>query len=111
MQVNRQDSFIRQGGDVYSTVPLAYTDAVLGGQLEVQTLRGTRKVQVPAGTQHGCTVTLEGQGVPSWGAALPICGAHYVTLHVVLPMSCSPEEMQLLQQLKMLTTTTVGQFK
>ena len=100
LQINPEDSFTRHGSDIHSTVPIAYTDAILGTQLEVQTLHGIRQVQIPAGTQHGSTLVLNGQGVKVWGAASPSFGAHHVKLHVVLPSSCNCQELQLLNQLK-----------
>ena len=85
-------------------MPIVYTDAILGTYLDVQTLRGTKSVRIPAGTQHKSTIALHGQGVQTWGAAIPTCGIHYLTLHVVLPPSCGQKELQLLEQLKSLTS-------
>lgn len=103
IQINPEDSFTRRGSDVYSTIPVGYTDAILGAQLDVQTLRGTTSVAIPAGTQHGSIIKLYGQGVQVWGAASPSCGIHYLTLHVILPPSCGQEELKLLQQLRSLS--------
>ena len=100
LQINPEDSFTRHGSDIHSTVPIAYTDAILGTQLDVQTLHGTKQVQIPAGTQHGSTLVLNGQGVQVWGNASPSFGAHHVKLHVILPSFCSCQELQLLHQLK-----------
>ena len=100
MQINPEDSLTRQGSNIYSTVPIAYTDAILGTQLDVKTLRGPKPLQVPAGSQHGSIITLSEQGVQIWGAASPTYGAHYVTVHVVLPVSYDAKELQLLELLK-----------
>ncbi|KAL3159603.1 hypothetical protein ABBQ38_010015 [Trebouxia sp. C0009 RCD-2024] len=102
--VNSEDSFTRRGNDVYSTMPIVYTDAILGTHLVVQTLRGSKSVRIPAGTQHGSTIALYGQGVQTWGAATPTCGIHYLTLHMILPASCGEDELRLLEQLKSLTS-------
>ena len=67
IQIHPEDSFTRQGCDVYSTVPIAYTDAILGAKLDVQTLRGTTAIQVAPGTQHNTTLRLSEQGVQAWG--------------------------------------------
>ena len=103
MQVNKEDSFTRRGSDVYSTMPIGYTDAVLGATLDVQTLRGTKSIAIPAGTQHGSTIKLHGHGVQVWGAVSATCGVHYLTLHVVLPLSCGQEELKLLERLRSLS--------
>lgn len=85
-------------------MPIVYTDAILGAHLDVQTLRGTKSVCIPAGTQHGSTMALYGQGVQTWGAAIPTRGIHYLTFHVILPASCGKQELQLLEQLKKMTS-------
>ena len=103
LQINPEDSLIRRGSDVFSTIPVAYTDAILGAQLDVQTLRGTKSVRIPAGTQHGTTIKLYEQGVQGWGAASSTCGIHHLTLHVILPPTCGQEEVQLLERLRSLT--------
>ena len=55
-----------------------------------------------AGTQHGDTLKLPRQGVQKLGAMQETCGDHHVTVKVVLPVTVSAEEAQLLQQLSAL---------
>ena len=94
---------------MYSTLSIGYTDAVLGGQLDVQTLRGTKSIAIPAGTQHGSIIELYGHGVQVWGAASATCGVHYLTIHVVLPLSCGQEELKLLDRLRSLAAAVESQ--
>ncbi len=105
-QIHPEDSFSRKGSDVYSTVPISYTDAILGRQLDVQTLRGITAIELLPGTQHDTTLRLSGQGVQVWGATSPTFGAHYVTLHVVLPLLYTAEEQYLLEQLRGMSELT-----
>ena len=102
LQIDKQQTFIRKGCDIYSTILVSYLDAVLGIQMEVQTVHGPTAVHVPAGSQHGVTLRLRGQGLQGWGAAASSFGCHYLKLHVVLPTSCQPAERQLLQRFGML---------
>lgn len=104
--IHSEDTFTRQGCDVYSTVPVLYLDAILGGQLEVQTLRGITTIQIKPGTQHGTIIRLAGQGVQVWGATTAAFGAHYLTLHVLVPLECSLREQQLLEQLQTVTKSS-----
>lgn len=98
--IHPEDSFTRQGCDVYSTVPIAYTDAILGANLDVQTLRGTTAIQVAPGTQHNTTLRLSEQGVQAWGSTSAMFGSHYVTLHVLIPSECTAEEQHLLKRIQ-----------
>jgi DnaJ-class molecular chaperone len=107
-QIHPEDSFTRQGCDVYSTVPIAYTDAILGAKLDVQTLRGTTAIQVAPGTQHNTTLRLSQQGVQAWGSTSAMFGSHYVTLHVLIPLECTAEEQQLLERIQRTARTFSG---
>ena len=105
LQVYPEESLRRIGFDVYSTLSLSYTDAILGTQMDVQTLRGITTVQIQPGTQPGATVTLLNQGVQVWGAKSLAFGAHYLTVKVLLPKSCTQGEQELLGQLKSIAGT------
>ncbi len=56
--------FRRDGDDVVCTVPIPFTHAALGGDVELPTLDGKGKVRVPAGTQPGAVLRIKGKGVP-----------------------------------------------
>ena len=53
VNVKAHNIFQRDGKDLYCEVPISFTDAALGGELEVPTLDGRVKVKVPEGTQTG----------------------------------------------------------
>ena len=62
--------FRRAGDDVVCTVPITFTHAALGGEVEVPTLDGKGKLRVPAGTQPGTVLRIKGKGIPrAWGRA------------------------------------------
>ncbi|MFI5258400.1 MAG: DnaJ C-terminal domain-containing protein [Candidatus Limnocylindrales bacterium] len=56
--------FTRTGADLTREVPITLGEALLGGEVEVETLRGRVILKVPAGTQQGQTFRLAGQGMP-----------------------------------------------
>jgi curved DNA-binding protein len=75
--------FTRTGADLTREVPITLGEALLGGEVEVDTLRGRVLLTVPAGTQQGQTIRLAGQGMPR----LKIGGAGdlYARIKVVMP--------------------------
>ncbi len=56
--------FERDGYHIYCDIPLPVTDAILGAEIEIQTLDSTEKFTIPEGTQTGSTFTLRGKGIP-----------------------------------------------
>jgi len=56
---------VRQGDDLICQVPISFTQAALGGEIDVPTLAGIEKLHVPAGTQSGEVLTMKQRGLPS----------------------------------------------
>lgn len=56
--------FGRQGNDLVCQIPISFATAALGGELEVPTLRGKGKLDVPSGSQHGEVFKIKGEGLP-----------------------------------------------
>ncbi len=66
IKISPHSLFQREGAELYCRVPLAMTQAVLGGMIEVPTLDGGRaRVTIPAGTQSGQQFRLRGKGMPA----------------------------------------------
>ena len=91
--------FERQGDNLAVTVDVPLTDAVLGAEVEVPTLRGRAvALKVPPETQNGRTFRLKGQGMPRKSG-----GAHgdlLATVKVALPSGLSNNERALFEQLR-----------
>jgi molecular chaperone DnaJ len=88
----------RDGINVQSEVVLNYLQAILGDTIEVETVDGHEQLEVPAGTQPGAVLTLQGKGVPKLGN--PVArGNHLFTVKVQLPTKLNTEERELLEQL------------
>ena len=81
--------FKRRGADLDVELPLTLEEALLGGDVTVQTLKGRVLLKVPAGTQTGRTFRLSGQGMPRMHGGEP--GDLYVKTRVVLPTKLSDE--------------------
>jgi molecular chaperone DnaJ len=54
----------RADGNLEVKVPISLTEAVSGATIEVPTLSGTKRIRIPAGTQHGTVQRLRGEGPP-----------------------------------------------
>ena len=64
VKVRPNPVFTRNGADLTREVPITLQEALLGGEVDVETLRGKVLLKVPAGTQQGQTFRLAGQGMP-----------------------------------------------
>jgi len=83
--------FERKGKDLYTTVQIPLTTAVLGGEADVPTLSGkTLRLKVPGATQNGQRFRLKGHGMPSTNRPEP--GDLYATVDVQLPRTLTPEQ-------------------
>jgi curved DNA-binding protein len=82
-------TFKRRGADLERELALTLGEALLGGEVRVRTLKGKVLLTVPAGTQHGRTFRLTGQGMPRLGAAGH--GDLYARAKVILPTGLSDE--------------------
>ena len=88
----------RDGTTIHSDIQLNYLQAILGDTIEVDTVDGQTQLEIPAGTQPGAVLTLQGKGVPKLGN--PVArGNHQFTVKVQLPTKLSGDERELLEQL------------
>ena len=65
VSVKRHSLFERRGDHVYCEVPITFTEATLGAEIEIPTLEGTQTYEIPEGTQYGTSFTLRGKGMPN----------------------------------------------
>jgi molecular chaperone DnaJ len=95
----REDSrFVREGDDLITALDVPAPLAALGATLDVPTLEGVVSVELPAGSQPGEIVTVRGAGMPSLRRGR--VGDLRVVLNVVIPRRLTPEQRDLLEQLK-----------
>lgn len=95
--VGRHPIFQRQDYNIYSTVPMSFAVAALGGEVVIDTVDGKVVYDVKAGTQTDTKVRLKGKGVPTLRNK-EIRGDHYVTLVVQVPDKLSHEAKDLLKK-------------
>src|SRR6266852_4351333 len=88
--------FIREGTEVLCEVPVSFTQAALGTQIEVPTLDGKVKMKIPAGTQTGKTFRLRGRGIPHLRGAGR--GDQHVRVVVETPTDLTRQQKELLEK-------------
>ncbi len=96
--VSSHPIFQREGVDIYSSAPLSFTTAALGGDVRISTVDGDVLYTVKPGTQTDTKVRLRGKGVPSLRNK-QVRGDHYVNLVVQVPTKLTSEQKELLQKL------------
>ena len=108
--VDRHPIFQRQDMNIFSTVPMSFAVAALGGEILIDTVDGKVGYDVKAGTQTDTRVRLRGKGVPSLRNK-DIRGDHYVTLVVQVPDKLSSEARELLRKFDNETGNTLESVK
>ena len=95
--------FKREGNNLYANIELDLYTALLGGDLQVDTLDGKVKLKINAETQSGTKVKLKGKGFPVYKKENEF-GDLYITYHIKLPSNLSEKEKELLTELSKLRT-------
>ena len=89
--------FQRQDMNIYSTAPISFAQAALGGEIRISTIDGDVLYTVKPGTQTDTRIRLKGKGVPSLRNK-NIRGDQYVTVQVEVPKGLSNEQKELLRK-------------
>lgn len=96
VNIARHPIFQRNDIDIYSTAPITYAQAALGGDIKLNTVDGEITYTIKAGTQTDTRIRLKGKGVPSLRQK-NIRGDHYVTLVVQVPTNLNEEAKEALR--------------
>ena len=97
--IRKHPIFQRENMDVFCEVPITFTQAALGAEIEVPTLDGKVKYEIPEGTQTGKMFMLSGKGIPSVNNSKRR-GNHLFTVVVETPTKLTKEQKELLRQLE-----------
>ena len=95
--VSRHPIFQRQDMNIFSTAPISYAQAALGGEVRINTVDGDVLYEVKPGTQTDTRIRLKGKGVPSLRNKA-IRGDHYVTLVVQVPTNLNEAAKEALRK-------------
>ncbi len=88
--------FSRHNNDIVCQVPISFTQAALGGAIDVPTLRGSEKLEIPHGTQHGEVFKLKGKGLPDIRSYRT--GDEVVQILVEIPKKLTDRQKALLKE-------------
>ena len=97
VHVEDHSFFERQDNNLYCSIPISFTQAVLGATLKVPTLKKEEKLRIPEGTQSGSVFRMKGKGFPKLDGRGT--GDLYVQVMVETPKRLSREQRNLLEQL------------
>jgi molecular chaperone DnaJ len=98
LMVAEDREFRREGINILSTVQVSYLQAILGSNVQLNTVDGPIEATIEPGTQPNTVLTLTGRGVPRLGNDVNR-GDHLVTLRIEIPTKVSAEERELLEKL------------
>ncbi len=95
--VKEDDFFAREDNDIYITVPLTITEAVLGCKKEIPTIYGNAIITIPDGTKNGSKLRLKGKGIDS--DINNKKGDMYVIVEVIIPSKLTKKQKDLFKEL------------
>ena len=96
--IRKHPIFERNGMDVHCEVPITFTQAALGAEIQVPTLDGKVSFEIPEGTQTERQFTIAGKGIPQLNNPKRR-GNHYFTVVVETPTKLTREQKELLRKL------------
>jgi DnaJ-class molecular chaperone len=91
-------TFERKGDDLHTEINVPLLTAILGGEMELLSLKGKLVLKIPPETQNGNTIRLAGKGMPHMGNQTH--GNLYAKVKIVLPTKLTQKEKDLFEQLK-----------
>lgn len=97
IRLKKHDIFERDGDDLHCAVPISFTTAALGGEIEVPTLAGKAAIDIPEGTQAGKQFRLRGKGIKGVRSSYP--GDLYCHITVETPVKLTEHQRKLLKEL------------
>ncbi len=96
LSISKDPVFRREGEHLYSIIEIGMAQAVLGAEVEIQTIDGQEKVEIPKGTQSGDLITLNEKGVPKLHKQAR--GNHYLEVRVTIPTRLTKHQEELLRK-------------
>jgi molecular chaperone DnaJ len=96
IRLKKHEIFERDGDDLHCSVPVSFSTAALGGEIEVPTLAGKAGIDIPDGTQHGKTFRLRGKGIKGVRSSYP--GDLYCHIAIETPVKLTEHQRKLLKE-------------
>lgn len=108
-KVSKHPLFIREDNDIFITVPITITDAVLGCKKEVPILNGSVMLEIDAGTQSNEKLRLKGKGIKYPNSSK--VGDMYVIIDVIIPTKLDRKQKELFKDLAKTDLENSSEFK
>ncbi|MEI6463056.1 MAG: molecular chaperone DnaJ [bacterium] len=105
-EIKPHEYFERSGDDIYLDFKIPITSAVLGDEVDVETVHGKVKVKIPTGTQSGRVIRLKGLGVPKLKKNEN--GDQYLRVKVVVPEKLTRNQKKLWEELRKIENEKPG---
>jgi len=96
--------FTRRGNDIFSKIQIDYVDAILGSLVEINTIHGKKKIDVPPLCNANIPLVLKNQGVHSGGRR----GNHFAEFTITIPLSNMSKEIDLIREIRKNRKETSG---
>jgi molecular chaperone DnaJ len=96
IRLKKHDIFERDGDDLHCAVPISFSTAALGGEIDVPTLAGKAAIDIPDGTQTGKQFRLRGKGIKGVRSSYP--GDLYCHITVETPVKLTEHQRKLLKE-------------
>lgn len=96
LKIKPHEMFEREGNDIWCEIPISFTKAALGGTVEVPTLEGKVKYEVPEGTQTGTVFRLKNKGIKNLRGTGK--GDQYVKVKIQVPKKLSEKQKKMLEE-------------
>lgn len=96
ISVKKHPFFEREGSQIICEVPITFTTAALGGEIDIPTLNGKKSMKIPAGTQNDKLFRLKGEGIKTLRSNH--VGDQIVRVKIEVPTNLSSEQQDLLRQ-------------
>lgn len=97
LKVAKDPTFARDGADIYVDYNISFTQAILGGKVDVPTLSGKMQVKIPKGVQPGQLVVLRGKGLPKQGLFVDH-GDQFVCFRIKFPTAINERQRAILEE-------------
>lgn len=97
IKVRPHKIFKRDGDDLYCEIPISFSQAALGAEVEIPTLQGKATLRIPEGTQPGTSFRLKGKGMPRLRRGVGQ-GDLYVKVNLKVPRKLNAKQKKILQE-------------
>ncbi len=101
ISVTPHNRFKREGDNLYADISVPFEDAVLGGEVEVASIKGRLALKIPPGSESGKRIRIQRHGMPM-RTSPSINGDLYVTVKPQIPTALSPDEKKALEEFRRL---------